>query len=396
MAFRRCHWVLKSRVDSWSLNTEACLDPHFERECSKPSLRFECSLGQHAFSLLLALLMLPACGAGNSGTAPTATGGAAAGGGTASSGGSAAGGSGAGGAGAGGGEVWRPFSDDSPWNTPIPEDAAIHGESRGLISHLINSSEFEGLGVSITPWSVPVYWVDGSIPRVAVRTPLSNEGENLTLYWPVPADAKPAPEADAHMTLIDSEAGYAYDFWASAKREDGSWDCGLCASIDLNGTGVRPPSGSSAAWWESHGSRACGFPLIAGLIRAEEIKAGRIDHALTIAYPGVRQGSFTPPASTGHPQNGIISPDQGIPCGGRLQLDPAIDVSSLGLSPDAEIIARALQEYGAYVGDFSESINLYADGSDKAQAAFQGVLSSGQNLGIDLEQLRVIQWGPLH
>jgi len=291
--------------------------------------------------------------------------------------------------------AWRPFSADSPWNQRIPADVAIRPDSDALISDLSTSSPWPGLLINIHPWSVPVFEADGSSPRASVRTPLSNEGEGMTFDWPVPTGATADPELDGHLTVIDRAAGRAYDFYQGRPTADGSWDCTLCSTVDLNGTGVRPPKGGDRPWYESHGSRACGFPLIAGLIRPEEIAAGRIDHALVIAYPALRQRWFRSPASTGHPDNGIISEHTGIPCGGRVQLDPAVDVDALDLPPAGRTIARALQEYGAYVGDFSGSINLYADGSESARRQWEGVLTSEAVRGLDLSRLRVVEWGEL-
>ncbi|MCA9576279.1 MAG: hypothetical protein H6726_01645 [Sandaracinaceae bacterium] len=290
---------------------------------------------------------------------------------------------------------YRPFADDSPWNTPIAADAPVRPDSAALIQHLARSSRWPGLSVSIHPWSVPVYTVDSRTPRVAVHTSLSNEGEHPTLRWPVPTDAQPAPESDGHLALVDRAAGRAYDFFQARRRSDGGWDCTLCATVDLGGSGVRPPKGGPAPWYASHGSRACGFPLVAGLVTPDELRAGEIRHALVLAYPGVRQRWFVSPASTGHPANGRISEHTGIPCGGRVQLDPRLDVDALGLSPGARVIARAIQVYGAYVGDYSDSINVYADGSEAARGAYAGVLASGDTAGIDLAHLRVLEWGRL-
>jgi len=184
--------------------------------------------------------------------------------------------------------IFRPFADSSPWNTPIPAGVALRPDSATLVQHLAESSEWPGLSVSIHPWSVPVYWVNASTPLVDVHTPLGNEGENLTLRWPVPAGAQAAPEADGHLTLVDVTAGRAYDFFQARPRADGGWDCTLCSSVDLRGSGVRPPKGGPTEWYASHGSRACGFPLMAGLITAAELRAGEIRHALVLAYPGLR------------------------------------------------------------------------------------------------------------
>ena len=89
----------------------------------------------------------------------------------------------------------------------------------------------------------------------------------------------------------------------------------LKAVADLTGSGVRPMADSNPTWYTSHGPRACGFPLIAGLIRTEEIEAGRIDHALVLAYPHIRAGIYTSPASTAQTRIGDDSiKSRGIPC----------------------------------------------------------------------------------
>ena len=296
--------------------------------------------------------------------------------------------------GGGGSTGWRPYSDDSPWNARIPAGVAIRPDSAALVEHL--RASFDGpLSVSIHPWSVPAYEVTSATPLVEVRSMLSNEGEWLTFRWPVPAGAMSAPESDGHMVLYDRGSGREYDFYQGRRAADGTWDCTLCSTMDLRSTGVRPPAGGDP-WYQSHGSRACGFPLLAGLIRVDEIRAGRIEHALVMAYPGLRQRWFVSPASTGHPNNGIISPDRGVPCGGRFQLDPSLDVTTLGLSPAGVTIARALQEYGMYVGDFSGSTNVYAEGSEEARAAWSGgVLDLLTTSRIPLSSLRVVEWGTL-
>jgi hypothetical protein len=63
--------------------------------------------------------------------------------------------------------------------------------------------------------------------------------------------------------------------------------------------------------------------------------------------------------------------------GGRIQLDPAWDVEHSGLSAAGKIIARALQEYGAYCGDYAGANVLYAENSPEAVRAWADVLQSG-------------------
>jgi len=147
-----------------------------------------------------------------------------------------------------------------------------------------------------------------------------------------------------------------------------------------------------------HGARACGFPLVAGLITVDEVREGSIEHALAIAYPHIRSRYYTPPASTAQSTTDQALGTRGVPCGGRIQLDPTLDLNALGLSASGKIVARALQKYGAYVGDFSGAVSLYADASPTAQAVWKtGLLSTYEIKDqINLNRFRVLEIGPLY
>jgi hypothetical protein len=135
---------------------------------------------------------------------------------------------------------------------------------------------------------------------------------------------------------------------------------------------------------------------VAGLITVDEIRQGRIEHALVIAYPHMRSHWYKPPASTAQATTSQALPTRGVPCGGQIQLDPSLDVGSLPLSTSGKIIARALQEYGAYVGDFAGAIALYADASPEALAAWNGgLLKNNELAAIDLKRLRVLSIGTM-
>lgn len=335
-------------------------------------------------------------GGGGTGTGTgTGAGGTSTGsGGTAGTGGSATGGGGTSG-------VWRAFNDQSPWNTPIGSSPAIDPDSDALIADFATSSTWPFLGINIASYGIPVYWADSSTPLANVNTTiLGGEGfhdQNPTAV-PIPSEAQPDPDSDGHMCIIDRALGTEWGFWQASHQGGSDWNCSVCAAADLNGTGVRPPKDGQQDWWLSHGSRACGFPLIAGLITVEEMQAGRIEHALVIAYPHIRSRYYTPPASTAQGTTAEALPDRGVPCGGRIQLDPSLDLNTLGLTASGMIIARALQEYGAFVGDYSGAMSLYADGSAQAQAVWDAGLLDTYEVRdeIDLNDFRVLQIGQLY
>jgi len=301
--------------------------------------------------------------------------------------------------------AWRPFSDDSPWNTRIPPDPELEPDSAALVEDFMNSSPWGvHLDVNIAGYSIPLYWADASTPAYTVLADyggdgwVGDNGANATGTMPIPDGATPDAESDHHIVVVDRTLGTEWGCWAMV-NEGGSWHAGVCATADLFGTGVRVPATEADHWYDAIGARACGFPLVAGLIRVEEIEAGRIDHALVVAYPHIRSGWFTPPASTGQGRvDDQAIKTRGVPCGGRFQFDPGVDLDSLGLSRSGRIIMLALQEYGAYVGDFSGALSLYAENSPEAQAYWAGgVLDSYELLDkIDLSQFRVIRLGTLY
>jgi len=239
------------------------------------------------------------------------------------------------------------------------------------------------LYINIQDWSVPVYYVDSDVVQgVAVtnsRPGIYGVGFAPGEPIPIPEGAVASPPAggDNHLAIIDRAKGLEWGMWWARQDDMGAWSTGLGAVTDLTGTGVAPPWNAVAREFDAHRARASGFPLIAGLIRPEEIAAGRIDHALVFATTQVRTEYFIPPASTAQAQTGFTRDSlNGLPMGARIQLDPALDVDALDLSAPAKIIARALQEYGAYLGDYAGANVIYLDNSPEAQAAWTGVLDN--------------------
>lgn len=287
----------------------------------------------------------------------------------------------------GGVKVWQPFSPDSPWNVPIGPDPAIDPNSDTMIATL-EASGGGGFWINLGDWTIPVYYADAHTPTYDV--PCDNAWEVCGAGFgedvPIPNGATPDPADDAHMAVVNISRSLSWDMFR-AKQQDGGWVVEWGYLFDLDGDGVQPDGIGSA--------RASGFPLLAGLIRLEEIQRGYIDHALVMAYDAPRPGVYVYPASTAFDAHGD---EHGIPMGGRLQLDPAIDVEALELSEAAKVIARALQEYGVYVGDYAaNSLVLYGEGLyGKPDQSWDGVLDENDLLGgISWTSFRVLELPPV-
>jgi len=273
--------------------------------------------------------------------------------------------------------VWRAFSADSPWNQRIAPDAASDPASAALIADFASRGP---LHINIPEWSIPVYFVDADhTPRHDVadsRPGVYGRGFEFPRRIPIPdgAIASPPVDGDNHLCIVDRARQLEWGMWWARQDSAGEWSTGLGAVTDLAGTGVSPPWFAVERELDAARARASGFPLIAGLMLVDEIKAGRINHALVFAYDHCRTGFFVPPASTAQVTVPKTKNSFGIPMGGRIQLDPRWDVDRAGLSAAGRIIARALQEYGAYCGDYADGNVLFADNSPAALRAWQGLL----------------------
>jgi hypothetical protein len=301
---------------------------------------------------------------------------------------------------------WRPFADSSPWNTPIAVDAVVDPGSAQMIQDFASVPGQGSFWINIQDYSVPVYFVDSTVtPLVTVvaglggtgfRTGAANDGVATgSGLAPIPSNAMAAAGSDRHLLVVDKKTRMEWGFYNAANSATG-WSADEASTQDLAGSGVRPPE-SVGPWWAGHGPRACGFGLMAGLITADDMRAGRIEHALVIAYPHIRSSTYTPPASTAQGTFGDAQPTRGIVCGGRIQLDPSLDIQTLGLSSSGLVLARALQEYGAFVGDYSGAVSLYADESPDALTYWaSGILGNDTASKIPLGRFRVLQLGTIY
>jgi hypothetical protein len=264
---------------------------------------------------------------------------------------------------------FRAFSTTSPWNTPIPNNAAIDSYSNSMIKNLKSKAPI--IKGNLTKWTIPLFVIDSKIsPKKNVKT--TSDALNLTVDpdqngiaegLPIPEGVWPDPESDGHMTLVDPNVRKSWDFSRFQHLSDGSYTASRIDIWDLNEAGFR--KAFSGSYWWTYGALGSGSPLIAGLIRPEEIEAGEIKHALVCATPINRKirstssGKFelcSPPASR---TDGYGIGNEYIPEGARIQLDPKLDINTLNLSPATKIIAKAMQKYGMYNGLNSSNFTIY-------------------------------------
>ena len=138
--------------------------------------------------------------------------------------------------------VWRPFVDTSAWNTRIPLNAQIDDSSVSYIQDLSVSSQWNFLGINIKGYSIPVYYCDSaSAPKYQVVC-TDVTGFRFDRPVPIPDGATPDSLSDHHICIIDKKLGREWGMWNAVRQTKNTWQCGVGAASDLNGTGVRPPA----------------------------------------------------------------------------------------------------------------------------------------------------------
>ncbi len=118
---------------------------------------------------------------------------------------------------------------------------------------------------------------------------------------------------------------------------DGSWRASSGARYDLTSNALRPDGWTSAD--------AAGLPIYPGLVRYEEVAAGRITHAIRFTAPQTRNTHVWPARHHASSLTGVQYP----PMGQRFRLKAGIDIS--GYTPQIQVILVAFKEYGLILAD---------------------------------------------
>jgi hypothetical protein len=244
---------------------------------------------------------------------------------------------------------------------PIGSGATFSGASSAQTQNLIAPSV--PAWINAAEYSHPVYRASTADPLVRVdwRYGTVSPWVNGSSTFRIPAAAQAAPGVDAHLHVVDPDGVTLRETFELAGTGDVR-TAGKYAVFDLRGSGIGTTPGTNS------GTRAYGGSSLGGLIRTWELDAGSIRHVLALALTNgqLRDGYVWPATSQdtwGAAYAGLV------PMGALVAIPPTVDLTSLGLSPAGLTVARALQDYGAYVVDRSASFTLYAEPSAESRLA---------------------------
>ena len=118
---------------------------------------------------------------------------------------------------------------------------------------------------------------------------------------------------------------------------NGRWHAGSGAVWSLKKNKLRPDGWTSAD--------AAGLPILPGLLRWNEVKKNRIDHAIRFTTDETSAAHLWPARHDASSNSSLDYP----PMGARFRLAAAYDAS--GLSPYAQNVVAAMKKYGLVLAD---------------------------------------------
>jgi hypothetical protein len=153
--------------------------------------------------------------------------------------------------------------------------------------------------------------------------------------YPFDGDTPIEGGSDRHALIVEEGSCVLYELYA-AEWNGGDPQAGSGAIWDLDSNRLRPDGWTSAD--------AAGLPILPGLVRWDEVKAGSIRHAIRFTVACTTEDHLWPARH----EAGVSDADC-PPMGARFRLRSDVDLT--GFSPKARTILRAMRRYGLMLAD---------------------------------------------
>lgn len=275
-------------------------------------------------------------------------------------------------------EYVRAFGPRAPWNVRV-EHIPSHADNRRHVEQLFQdpngvwTAKFQ---ISIHMHTYPVYDARESTGPTPIKTYWETNLSGKVPWNPV---WKPSPGAESQLIVIDPEHGLEWDYYQVQYRRQ-----------TLRATSANLVPGDYRVRERGFApSRTSGLPCLAMLVRPQEVKQGRIEHALSLTFPYISGRLFVPPATRREFQRGVRS---GVPVGMRFALTHSnTDLDQwVGRLPaelpeatrrTARIVAQALKDYGWFITETSPAAIFQFEGEQSAGTAWDDLGLGTQKIG---------------
>ena len=235
----------------------------------------------------------------------------------------------------------RVFPADNYWHADISK-LPVDPRSSTWLSHMstdVNLHPDFGPSYGNGPnYGMPITVVGGSHPKVRVRFDYADESDRVR--YPFGKDTRIEggrnSGGDMHAIVVDKTHCKLYETWNTRVR-NGRWSAGSGAVWSLKSNRLRPEGWTSAD--------AAGLPILPGLLRWREVKAGNVDHAIRFTTDVTSNHHLWPARHHAGDTSSWAYP----PMGARFRL--AASYSTKGYSRNANVVIAAMRKYGLVLAD---------------------------------------------
>jgi hypothetical protein len=229
------------------------------------------------------------------------------------------------------------FPAGNPWNTDISGYALNANSAQYMAEMNPNGSTYLHPDFG----SNPTYGIPYNVVAISQAnfTPITfTEYASESDPGPYPIPTSPAIEAgsDMHMLILDSDNCTDYETFETQDTSSG-WTAANGAVWPLDTNALRPEGWTSAD--------AAGLPILAGLVRYDEVQAGALNHAVRFTMSKTSQGHIHPATHDAATSSAPWAPPMGL----RIRLKASYDISSF--TGNSLVILTAFKKYGLILAD---------------------------------------------
>ncbi|MBV9290934.1 MAG: hypothetical protein JO222_00680 [Frankiales bacterium] len=234
------------------------------------------------------------------------------------------------------------FPANNYWHADISK-LPVNKHSRAWLRHMSPSTRLHpdfgpSYGAQPVPYGIPYTVVSNSHAKVHVRFTYASESDRVR--YPLGPDSKIEggrnAGGDRHVLIVNKDTCRLYELFDVHHTARG-WTAGSGATWSLTSNKLRPADWTSAD--------AAGLPILPGLLRLDEVKAGHVDHAIRFTT-NLTQRRYIWPARH---QAGSQDSNRYPPMGARFRLKAGFHIGRY--RKDTQVVLRAMKHYGLVLAD---------------------------------------------